>query len=1621
MQQEEKRERQRGMNREKYREGQEFEKWEEWEREVSYRGEQVELSFNAKNRKGPASPGTAPTNSENCQGLPTLHTYSESLPTTRQPQEQQSRQKLSSHRDKSGGPTRRLQNPAPQNKFSPGSVTNRPGRSSSSSMGSELDEADNEVKWLTDVAFRSLSSPEVDYLDMYNSSHRSSTNISQPSTQESPAGISGAWPTYADFRGSASKLDSDDLSFQQHSLYHSDGIDPVPCYEMGSFECIDVAVEKEESRNVRRGVPKRQIQLKRKESVDDSSENNSPGLPVMENSPSLERPSTGELLRQYSTPASGKEGYTPEPSPDPEQNEQKFKLQKSSSLDETCSKTKMATCLIKSVLSKKMQSADKKPDEPEEDEGNPVLGGNDNTEELQDCDNVNTFLQSDYSHPCRGLGATVEHSQSNGIRQANNYQEKSKKQPSSNSSNRITNLSHSDNQQWGSQEGNTTSPASEIRSEHRVPSDSSLPRGKIQHIDDGKLLHQSKGGDSPNVFAGNTGAPSVQARKASQHQECENTEVHKQVQQGDKRRHMIQKTEETILHGDKKKKASLNVCLTPDAEYNQDMSSPDMNFRLKGENMQETNEDLKTDKDDINDESKVKGPIHKVRDVRRLIKNTYNLTFKATSCVSPPDITEDRNEQLSGTNKEGIEEEGEEKTEGKKVELGQESTTKCIVERGEEIKVEEKDEHLSKLPSPLNPSEGKPLSQVQPMQIQCKAVCWKDKKNQIKHPKDPENHDIKTLISTNREKGKNPSQEGLQEPPTCGVPNKQGKQGFNMQTESLMSDNEDKPVMVRSDKKTPMLGSLPKLPSKEREVSTAVVVIRDGSSQAKTCVPLPQEEVPTLLQVSSPTEMTTTGNTTSSSSHSISMLLKEKGYQADIGAMVGNSQNKTRGEDVPQKHVNCLEVPLQTSSDCVAELHQEKSMPASSNVPSPALLPDHVDKPSKTKEDEGGPIQPKTTIPLGNRQDQLLCLNKQREHKDFEAIKRQDPTFPPRSPAIRRFRPQPIEVRSLSKEPPKQGITTNSAANRPQTIKVKSIAKNSEKPAVPPKPICKFKPADLGAKTNETLAMTNGKLQSEERPQTIVVSSPTIYRKIPSESSASNQTKKLSVSAVSSLKPPPSKITTTPSVTNLGASSSSSNEASKGHQQNPGTAPVRLTYATTAPSVPVPSIPLTEERNSDTGPKQVPESSTEVRTSSHPTVVEPNPHETAVTTYSNNPEPPAAISTSQAPGHTQQQYRRSVSGEHTQRAADTHSYASDDPPSYDERESFSPLMPDLTHRRPNRYQNPSFPPPCSCTAGCPAQPACPPPAPHHHHSPHNVTPPVPPHSPGHAIPYQAPQPLLRPHQPLNFQPSSSPKSSPQGPSQPPAMYQPLHQPPVCPPHVPIDPRRLPHHRSPQQQPPSMPGAPYSDPGHSHSPGLPPMDPQYMCGQYGSEYGGDTSSLYSESSYGQTPRRVLLDPETGKYFYIEVPMQPLRKMLFDPETGQYVEVLIPQQGMSHSGIYPPTAAPYTSLHNPNMYGPAPQYMPYAAPVAHPQSQHQPPRYPEALSAASMHPNAPSSNYRNCSGQGSKPEGPNHPPMEQSYLEGMYYVPTGMNASSNQTPPVYYHKHPPGLPPSGGKRS
>ncbi|KAK2849348.1 hypothetical protein Q5P01_009182 [Channa striata] len=1699
------------VERERKREEHVPEKGEGWQGDTSYRGEQVELSFNARNRKGPASRRTAPTSRETRQGLPTVHSYSESLLATRQLQQQQRLLRLPSQQEtRGGGPSRRLQPSAPQNKRSaPGRVfASRPSQSSSSSMGSELDEADDEVKWFTDLAFQSLSSPEVDYLDMYNSSHRSSANISQPSTQDSPAGLNASWPTYADFRGSAPNMDNNELTCQQ-SAHNSGGLDPARRYEMGSFECVDVAVEREDSRKVRRGVPKRQIQLKRKHNTegkqDESSENSSPGVPIMLESPCLESHSVETFIRQHSTPAAIQDCYSSGDSPEPsQQHDRKSKLQKSVSLDETCSKTKMATCLIKSVLSKKMQSADKQQDEQAE-VVSPACDSpqTENESPKPAAHHLTSSLQSNCSISSEGLLVRGDARTKDGAKPQKSIDVRSSSRPSSSSSSRSVSFSPADSDEAYLQNRNATSIQCEIRSELKVPFDKKKYRTAVQEADDHKTQDGRQSDDSTTANLGASSATESRQQIINRDQDCENTEDHKQLQPIG----YIPKRQDITLKAVEKKKSSINVCLTPEADNKTEASSPEMSFREKKESTG-TSVDEKMGEEE-NGNSKVKGPIHKVRDVRRLVKNTYNLSFKAASAVSSSDVNEERTENFSEEMREDIKEERQEEVlAGEEQELGQEMwreenkekmEKELIVEKKEEQKVEPKD----LAPSPPHQSKGKLHSCPHPMQIEYKAVCWKEDRNKMScnekglENADDEAHTSPKLVHTLSRVSQKSLNENIPNFNTLDTVNTTPcQQVLKMESDAQETPihkqpvNEGTSVLVRTDRKPPMLGSLPKLPSKEREVSTAVVLIRDGSSKTKTSSSHAQEEITTPLHAlaSSPSPVPISPRSTpGSSGHSVSMLLKEKGYHADIGAVMSDTQNAAGTTEVPHKHVNCLEIPLQIplpSDGGQINSHRERTFSSSSSVSGPSLVSDNTDTLTNTREDEGLNSKPaikdtakqKILPPLKNMHEKTAPLTKQKELGDFEAVKRLDPTFPPRSPAIRRFRPQPIEVKSLSKETQKQQeiLAVSTGNNRPQTIEVKSIAKNSQKPVVPPKPSCKFKPADFGAVPNEghkPSATSSIKPQGEERPQTIVVSSPTIYRKISNESmSTSNYTRKLAVSAVSSLKPPSSKTTAT-NISSLSNQSMPQSEVptDRGQQQqkaaSPQTSrhtqrPTTLTTVPTSVSHPGDEVDPVPGPVSDPTVQQVPgPTSGSASQSSQSAVIDPDhqpqypktayPQEPAIRVTSNNAKQPPVVSTTQMPRYTNQPHHRLHPGECSQRKGELHFYASDDPPSYDERESFSPLiLPDLTHRRSNRYQPSSCPHPCSCTAGCSTHPGLAPP--HHQHSPHNITPPAPPHSPGQTLPYPVAQPGHRPHhcrpdhQPMSYQPGS-PKSSPLGLSHPQALYQTIHQPPPCPPHPslmqvcpsdrPLQPpqhietRRPPAHRSPHQQQPAMVGAPYSDPAHSHSPGLSPMDPQYLCGppslgpSYGSEYGGDSSSLYSESSYGQTPRRVLMDPETGKYFYIEVPVQPLRKMLFDPETGQYVEVLIPQQAMSHSGLYPPSAAPYPSLHNPSMYATATQYMPYAAPPppAHHQVQPQPPRYPEAPAAATMHSSGPGVSYRNPSGQGSKPDAPNHPPLDQSYLESMYYVPTGMNASPNPNPPDYYHKRPPNLPPTGGKRS
>lgn len=118
-------------------------------------------------------------------------------------------------------------------------------------------------------------------------------------------------------------------------------------------------------------------------------------------------------------------------------------------------------------------------------------------------------------------------------------------------------------------------------------------------------------------------------------------------------------------------------------------------------------------------------------------------------------------------------------------------------------------------------------------------------------------------------------------------------------------------------------------------------------------------------------------------------------------------------------------------------------------------------------------------------------------------------------------------------------------------------------------------------------------------------------------------------------------------------------------------------------------------------------------------------------------------------------------------------------------------------------------------------------------------------------------------------------------------------------------------------------------------------------------------------------KVLVDPESGRYYLVEAPRQPRLRLLFDPESGQYVEVLLPP---SPSPSRQPRQ-PYAQLAlGPGLYPPA--YGPISGPSLSPLS-------PNLQTLGSLQlPWAP----------------------EAGPLEGMYYMP--LSGTPSPAPPMLF---------------
>lgn len=298
-------------------------KWEGMEQRVGVGKEQAELSVTTGNRKPPASCTSILTcNKQKLEILPRC--YSKRLLATRN-QHQSRSPPVSRRLKKQNGQGVMLSASLPPTSFnSSADITQGKFSMATKVAGSTMDVRDLAALEYTRSSFPTI---ETDDLDAFNSTCWSSTQL----------------PSDRDFHD----WSKDVVSFKM-PMISTNNINTSACSEASSFECIDVALENhdEMDRNTKT-VPKRQIQLKRR----DKSETHDSEKDFIEATPSRPRDT---FQRQHSTPAAfHQDSHGSETKAG--LSVQKQKLQKSLSLDETSGKTKMASCFIKNVLSKKMQ------------------------------------------------------------------------------------------------------------------------------------------------------------------------------------------------------------------------------------------------------------------------------------------------------------------------------------------------------------------------------------------------------------------------------------------------------------------------------------------------------------------------------------------------------------------------------------------------------------------------------------------------------------------------------------------------------------------------------------------------------------------------------------------------------------------------------------------------------------------------------------------------------------------------------------------------------------------------------------------------------------------------------------------------------------------------------------------------------------------------------------------------------------------------------------------------------------------------------------------------------------------------------------------------------------------
>lgn len=585
-------------------------KWEGKQQSIGVGKEQADLSVTTGNRKPPASCTSILTGNKQQLGI-LPRCYSKRLLATRNQHQSQS-PPVSRRLKRQNGQGAVLSASLPPTSFS----TSRPRCSSEDitqgkfSMATKVAGTSMDVSGLAALEYTRSSLPtvEADNMDAFNSTCWSSTQL----------------PSDRDFND----WSKDALSFKM-AMISTNNINTSACSEASSFECIDVALENHEEvdRNTKT-VPKRQIQLKRR----DKAETHDSEKDITKSTRSRPRDT---LQRQHSTPAAfHQDSHRSETKPG--KTVQKQRLQKSLSLDETSSKTKMASCIIKNVLSKRMQHEQ-------------ILQSEDIPDQtfcsIKADDTVNTidYLTSCAKEECigsiKGNLATVPllstSSQSPPL-MTDSQTMSSIKEHVSVSSKILPKLisKHGFNPLLGGLgrtqfQGSGTEIAAYSETEKEKPS----PSKEANQGSGENLSCDSAKGKAWNLSAVTSEAVGKQATVKTPPKECVNV-------QGAQKQHHVkdQPIEKQEKPGERKKTAqSPTVSCSIESNTVDNVLSQTVQCNLEKGDQESGKGELRPPGQSVNMGIQGQGkfraiaPVHVVRDMRSLVKNTYSLSFRGPS------------------------------------------------------------------------------------------------------------------------------------------------------------------------------------------------------------------------------------------------------------------------------------------------------------------------------------------------------------------------------------------------------------------------------------------------------------------------------------------------------------------------------------------------------------------------------------------------------------------------------------------------------------------------------------------------------------------------------------------------------------------------------------------------------------------------------------------------------------------------------------------------------------------------------------------------------------------------------------------------------------------------------